>query len=280
MRALLTGSTGKVGRCALPWLEARGHEIVTTDEAESSRPGHIQGDLRDLESMRKAVRGCEAVIHNGAISWDIEGQDSRVLDVNLRGTWTLLLAARDEGIKRFIFVSSINALGLPSPRAPISDSDPREPRTPYQVSKHAGEEIVRCLGAEAGMTTICLRPTLVMMPGDYEEWSSPEAEEWADENSFSLWSHVDVEDVAQAMDLSLSAPLQGHHAFLLAADDVASWRTSRDLLAAHAPEVELADGWLTHPRRSLVDSGPARELLGWRPLHSWESRCRLRPVAV
>jgi nucleoside-diphosphate-sugar epimerase len=280
MKVLLTGSTGRVGSHAVTFLAAEGHEVITTDEAESSREGHVQADLRDLDAMRRAVRGCEAVIHNGAISWDIEGQDSRVLDVNLRGTWTLLLAARDEGIKRFVFVSSINALGLPSPRAPIRDSDHPEPRTPYQVSKHAAEEVIRCLGAAAEMTTICLRPTWVTRPSDYAAWSGPEADSWVGEGSFSLWSHVAVEDVALAMHLALTVSLTGHHALLLAADDVASWKPASTLLASYAPDVVLEEGWLTDPRRSLVDASLARDVLGWRPRHSWATRCPAETVVA
>jgi nucleoside-diphosphate-sugar epimerase len=288
MRVLITGSAGRIGRHLAGVLHAQGYRLRGFDTRDDPQaPGgpsaggplddQLVGDLRDLPAVRSAMRGMEAVVHLGAIPSDRDdGAD--VMQTNVLGSWNVLQAAQENGVRRVVFFSSINAQGsVRNPRAPavlpIDDDYPHHPATPYQLSKHLGEEICRSFSERHGMITLCLRPAWVTQPNHYTE-AGFGTERFLAHWQPDLWAYVDVRDVADAVLRCLRIEGIVHDCFLLAADDTSAHIPTAELLARHYagvpwPALDPAHYLAGNPFRSLVDCARAKARLGWQPQHSW-----------
>ena len=137
-RVLLTGSSGGVGRAALPALESAGWTVRCFDIAEGQ-------DLRDEASVRKAVTGCDAIVHAGAIPHDTRGTPADIVATNVQGTWHVLLAAEAEGVDRVVYFSSAQVFGCSEGEGtpaylPIDDAHPLRRRALRHVeAAHRGD---------------------------------------------------------------------------------------------------------------------------------------------
>ena len=120
MNILLTGGSGLVGRTMVPLLRDS-YSVTHFDVAD---PGDgfpfVQGDLRDARAVADACKGVDAVVHVAALhgkAWKAAGDDES-FDVNVVGTKNVLEAARQAGVARVVFTSSIWATGHGDPPAP------------------------------------------------------------------------------------------------------------------------------------------------------------------
>ncbi len=281
MYILVTGSQGMIGKWMVKRLLEAGHRVRTLDRSAQLRENdweHLPGDIRDSNLVRKAVQGVDAVIHMAAIPYDVEGYQEMIFTTNLQGTWNVLLACAEAGVKRVVYFSSINALGhaeeKPNPGLylPLDDNVPHYLARAYNTSKHVSEELCHAFANQYGITAVSLRPTAVLEPhSERMRWWDfmPEDRKafWATKD---FWSYVDVRDVCEAALLGLTAPVEGHQAFLLSADDsTAKIPTSEvvDKYYGHMPWPKVSrDEYLAdNPYRSLVDCSKARRMLGWKP---------------
>ena len=275
---LLTGSEGALGVHLGRHLREHGYSVRGLDLRAGTVEGeHVVADLLDLDAVRTAMTGVDAVVHAGAIPWDRE-DSSRVMSTNVVGTFNVLQAAVEAGVERFVGLSSINAQGSSggwreTAYLPIDDDYPHHPMTPYQLSKHLMEEVCRSFSERHPLVTICLRPVFVLHPATpHRETLGTAAfvDPWRDE----YWAYVDVRDVADAVVRALRVQDVQHERFLLAARDTSVPEETRTLVTREFPEVP----WPTvdpdryfagDPYRSLIDCSRAREVLGWQPRHSW-----------
>ena len=131
MRALLTGASGFVGSHVLEALVRRGDEVRCLLRQRSSRDNLagfeaeiVTGDLRDGESLRTAVRGCEVVFHCAA-DYRLFVRDPREMYAsNVEGTRDLLRIASEAGVGRIVYTSSVGALGLDPEGRPATEDTP------------------------------------------------------------------------------------------------------------------------------------------------------------
>ncbi|MBI3073932.1 MAG: SDR family NAD(P)-dependent oxidoreductase [Deltaproteobacteria bacterium] len=171
MKVLLTGGSGFLGSHIAEELVAAGHTIRALAR-KTSRVDDLKrlgaeialGDAGDVESLKAAVRGVDAVVHNAGLT------KARSLDefeaVNGQGTRNVVEAVRAEnpGVSRVLYVSSIAAHG-PSPDGHLRDED--EPATPvsyYGRSKLSGEEAIRALAGVVPFSIV--RPPIIYGPRD------------------------------------------------------------------------------------------------------------------
>lgn len=284
MRVLVTGSAGKIGQRLVADLLAAGYEVRSFDRTAQKKGQaweHIPGDLRDIYLIRRIVQGVDAVIHAGAIASDSRAVSPEdLLAINVQGTWNLLLACVEAGIERMVFFSSVNALGAvgghkPAVYLPIDDDYPRHPMSPYQLSKHVGEEMCRSFSEKHGLSTLCLRPVYVAAPEDYSGWFRNWTEERRlDGAKTEYWAYVDIRDVCAATLLCLTTQGVTHDAFLLTADDTTLETPSDEAVQRCYPEtpwpkVDRAAYFAENPHRSLMNCDHAKQVLGWQPKHSW-----------
>jgi nucleoside-diphosphate-sugar epimerase len=270
MRVLLTGDRGRLGVPARARLEADGHEVVGFDAATG-------GDVLDLDAVRAATAGADAVVHLAGLADDRSGAPEDVIAVNVLGTHHVLQAAEEAGAQRVVYASSGKALGLlerDPDYLPVDDVHRGLPTRPYGLSKWLAEQLCEAFTVRTGIPTICLRPVLVL---DAEWWARvADLDELppARGTSWHLGVFVDVDDVADAIAAALVRPSQGHVRALLCADDVGANRPTVELVAEHLPAARWRDGaaYPAESRLALVDCSVARDLLGWRPARGWDHR--------
>jgi nucleoside-diphosphate-sugar epimerase len=147
-RALVTGGAGFIGSNLVRGLLERGDEVRVLDNFSTGNRANldglgieiVEGELRSYERVHNAVRGVELVYHLGALgSVPRSVQDPLTSSaVNIEGTLNVLLAARDEGIRRVVFSSSASVYGS-SRQMPTTEASAPDPVSPYGVAKLAAE---------------------------------------------------------------------------------------------------------------------------------------------
>ena len=149
-KVLVTGGGGFIGSNLVRGLLSHGDEVRVLDNfATGSRTNLddvaddvevVEGELRSYERVHNAVRGVEVVFHLGALgSVPRSVQDPLTTSaVNVEGTLNVLLAARDEGIRRVVFASSSSVYGS-AIELPAREDGPVDPISPYGVAKLAAE---------------------------------------------------------------------------------------------------------------------------------------------
>jgi nucleoside-diphosphate-sugar epimerase len=147
-RALVTGGAGFIGSNLVRALLERGDEVRVLDNFSTGNRANlagldvaiVEGELRSYERVHNAVRGTEIVYHLGALgSVPRSVQDPLTSSaVNIEGTLNVLLAARDEGVRRVVFSSSASIYGS-SRQMPTSEDWTPDPVSPYGVAKLAAE---------------------------------------------------------------------------------------------------------------------------------------------
>jgi UDP-glucose 4-epimerase len=147
-RALVTGGAGFIGSNLVRALLERGDDVRVLDNFSTGNRANlagldveiVEGELRSYERVHNAVRGTELVFHLGALgSVPRSVQDPLTSSaVNVEGTLNVLLAARDEGVRRVVFSSSSSVYGAKSD-LPVDESLAADPISPYGVAKLAAE---------------------------------------------------------------------------------------------------------------------------------------------
>ncbi|MCK6454106.1 MAG: NAD(P)-dependent oxidoreductase [Alphaproteobacteria bacterium] len=157
-RILLTGAAGMLGTYLRPHLHKRWPlRSMDVKPVEKPMKGEevVVADVADRPAVFKAVKGCDAVLHFGAIS--IEGEFDQILQSNILGTYNVFEGARRARAKRVIFASSNHAIGYyPRERKIDSDAQPR-PDTYYGVSKAFGEALGSMYWSKYGIEHASLR---------------------------------------------------------------------------------------------------------------------------
>lgn len=174
MRVLVTGGAGFIGHHLVRRLLADGNQVRVLDNMATGRRDRldgfdielVEGDLRSYERVHTAVRGVETVFHLGALpSVPRSIQDPLTSNaVNVEGTLNVLLASRDESVRRVVFASSSSVYGA-NPALPKTEEDLPLPLSPYAVSKLAAEQYCRAFHAAYGLETVALRLFNVYGPG-------------------------------------------------------------------------------------------------------------------
>jgi nucleoside-diphosphate-sugar epimerase len=146
--SLVTGGAGFIGSNLVRALLERGDDVRVLDNFSTGNRSNlegldveiVEGELRSYERVHNAVRGAEVVYHLGALgSVPRSVQDPLTSSaVNIEGTLNVLLAARDEGIRRVVFSSSTSVYGS-SRQLPTTEDTPPDPISPYGVAKLAAE---------------------------------------------------------------------------------------------------------------------------------------------
>jgi nucleoside-diphosphate-sugar epimerase len=265
VRILLTGAGGNVGRGIAPRLRARGHAVVASDltplsEDDASAEDFVQCDVQAGVGLERAAQGCDLLLHTPA--W--HGIHSRVKTevdfwrLNVDGFFWALQAAREAGIRRLVFISSMSWHGH---------------YDKYGFTKRIGEELCEFHRRNHGMRYVTVRPA------DFTPWGQDYLNRYG---ARLLYGGVDREDVLDCIDravrhlepgLAASADPEGIvvnavRANAFAAEDVQSWEqdpeAACDKVFAGSRELVSRYGIDIRRRPSLADATGASEI-GFRP---------------
>ncbi|MBI3785939.1 MAG: SDR family oxidoreductase [Deltaproteobacteria bacterium] len=166
---LITGGAGFIGSNIVDALIQRGERVRVLDnlstgsldnlKAAGNKVEFVEGDMRNMEDLRKAVAGVEYICHQAALrSVPRSVDDPMSTDaVNTHGTLQLLVAAREaKTVKRVVYASSSSVYG-DSPLLPKVEDQTPAPISPYAVSKLAAEHYCRTFSVLYGLETVSLR---------------------------------------------------------------------------------------------------------------------------
>ncbi len=165
---LVTGGAGFIGSHVVEALVERGERVRVFDNFSTGKKENlssfggkievVEGDVRDASLCRRAAEGVAYVVHLAAlheVPRSVE-QPLETHEINVTGILHLLLAARDSGVKRFVYASSSAVYG-DSPLLPRSEETVSPISSPYAASKMAGEYYCRLFSSLYGLETVSLR---------------------------------------------------------------------------------------------------------------------------
>ena len=164
---LVTGATGFIGRAVTTDLRRRGWKVRTAANRNAG-PGDLRIPLTPGADWSSAVAGCDCVVHLAARAHVLRETAldplAEFIEVNAAATQTLAKAALANGVRRFVFMSSI-AVNGPMLGAPLTEGDLPKPETDYGHSKLLAEQQLQALLSASPMELTILRPPLVFGPG-------------------------------------------------------------------------------------------------------------------
>jgi nucleoside-diphosphate-sugar epimerase len=168
-KILITGASGFLGTEICNTLRNRGIPFVAAVR-DNAKDNQVEvGDLTSTTKWADALSGCDVVIHLAARVHVMHDNTSTSLDayraVNVDATMNLARQAVEQGIKRFIFISSVKVNGESTTDKPFSALDLPAPIEPYGQSKLEAECALRKLSKETGLEIIIVRPPLIYGPG-------------------------------------------------------------------------------------------------------------------
>ena len=293
--SLVTGGAGFIGSHVVERLLKQGGRVRVLDNMSTGRrenlpfardfPDHlevIEGDLRDLPTVLRAVEGATVIYHQAAMRSVPRSVDDPLgaNENNVTGTLHVLEAARRSGVRRVVYASSSSVYG-DNPELPKREEQALMPISPYAVSKAANEQYARVWTKLYGVETVGLRYFNVFGPRQ-----DPASEYAAVIPRFILWGlrgtplevHGDgeqsrdftyIDNVVEANLLAAQAPDVGGEAFNVGCGDRTSLLqviaqieklTGRRLERRHHP---LRGGDVAH---TLADVSKAKRMLGYSPL--------------
>ncbi|MBY0483217.1 hopanoid-associated sugar epimerase [Nitrosomonas sp.] len=176
MKSLVTGATGFLGSAVMRCLLTAGHEVRVLVRPDSDRrnlenfPVEItEGDLREHQSLKRAIKGCENLFHVAA-DYRLWVPDPETMhEINVNGTRALILAATEEGIKRIVYTSSVATLGLKQDGSSANEDTPSNFTAItgyYKRTKYLAEQMVKQLTDEHQLPLIIVNPSTPIGPGD------------------------------------------------------------------------------------------------------------------
>jgi nucleoside-diphosphate-sugar epimerase len=167
-RYLVTGGAGFIGSHIAETLVRRGDEVRVLDDLSTGKMENlagiagkfefIEGDIRDLETCRRAVEGVGTVFHEAALASVARSVEDPLLAnaINVTGTLNLLVAARAAGVGSFVLASSSAVYG-DDPTMPKVEGREGRPLSPYGASKLFDEKYAQAFHILHGMNTVSLR---------------------------------------------------------------------------------------------------------------------------
>jgi UDP-glucose 4-epimerase len=173
---LVTGGAGFIGSNLVKALLSQGEKVRVLDNFSTGKKENlkgvldrielIEGDIRDVEAVNRAVQGVDYILHQAAlpsVPRSIADPKSST-SVNIDGTVNLLVAAKDSGVRKFVIASSSSVYG-DTPTLPKHENMTPNPLSPYALTKLADEQYCQIFSRIYGIKTVCLRYFNVFGPG-------------------------------------------------------------------------------------------------------------------
>jgi dTDP-glucose 4,6-dehydratase len=252
------------------------------DITADSRYTFVQGNVADAVAVAAAMRGCDAVVNFAAESHvDRSIQDAAdFMETNLRGAYNVLSAARDLGVERVLHISTDEVYGPTTEESPRREDDAFRPRSPYAVSKAAGDMMCHAFAETYGLQVVVARPANNVGPYQYPEKAIPLFVTNALEDlplpvygeGLQMRDRLYVEDNCRALLMLLERGEKGE-AYNIQADNhrpnIEVARTVLDLLDKPYSLIQFVEDRAGHDPCYYMDWSKLRAL-GWEPRYSYD----------
>jgi len=292
-RVLVTGGSGRFGRFVVDALKDA-YEVTVLDKAPPQQAvGHVAADVLDLDAVRRGCAGQEGIIHLAGIDSGVAASEHDYFETNVMGTWNVLAAAEEAGVRRVVVCSSIAAYGLEAlhPAStldylPFDEAHPLRPTVAYDLSKRVCEPVAQSF-ALRGLSVLCLRPAWIVFPNRVHE---------ADRHVRALdgaldrtlrplpphRAYVRPDDAARAFRLALETDDDGFDIVNIGAADTMSPLPTLEVIERTfglRPIVRDPELFRIYPRAAAFSSAYARRRLGFEPTGDWDRFVRDTPAS-
>jgi len=300
-KVLVTGASGLMGSYVVAELSGKadivGFDIVGPKEA-SSITRFFQGNIEDFDAVREAVTGCDAVIHVAARPNIWSGEGHEIIRTNVTGTWNVLQAAEDAGVKRVVVTSSDSVVGftvlegamIPPEYMPIDNQHPLHPTDPYALSKVLCEQTARAFLERGKLKVTVLRPVYVLYPefeceviaraDNPKDYKGPAAGGRQPAGGGVLWHYIDPRDLARAFRLALEAEEPPFGPFFICGPNILAPQPTikrlADKMQGRSISIKAPEVYEASPFAPLYDLAGARDGLGFEAQHDMRERLARR----
>jgi len=298
-KVLVTGGAGFIGSHLVDRLLERGSKVTVIDNFDDFYKGKeknivahlkngnyrmIKGDILDHDLVLGATKGVDATFHEAAQAGIryCNLNPVKAHKVNVEGTLNVLMACRENAVKRIVFASSSSIFGNPR-YIPIDEDCPTNPNSPYGATKLAGEQYCRVFHEVYGLGVVCLRYFSVYGPRGRP-----------DQVIYSLVSNIMrgespiiygdgsqrrdftyVSDIVEATILAAETESIDGEIFNIGfGQDFTIRELYNAIISTFRNELDISPRYIERYRgdfeRTLADNTKARKRLGWRPLVNLE----------
>ena len=215
-KVLITGAGGLMGGYVIDKLI--GHYDLHGIDILPDKKGlpHTQDTILNYEAVQGACEGMDAVVQIAAVPNIWSGSHEEIIHTNVTGTWNVLKAAEEAGVKRVIVTSSDSVIGytvlsgsmIPPDYLPIDETHICRPTDPYALSKKLCEELTKSFVDRASFEAVIMRPVFVLYPdlepevvaraADPEGYSGPVCGGHKPPGGGAMWHYIDPRDLATA----------------------------------------------------------------------------------
>lgn len=288
-RIVFTGGSGKAGRHVVPWLKAKGYELLNLDlkPLDCSGVNTLITDVTDSGqvfnalSMHFGFDGFEtgkgparvdAVVHFAAIPRVLMQPDNVTFTTNVVSTYNVIEAAVKLGIRKIIIASSETTYGVCFAEGdkdfhyfPLEEDYDIDPMDSYGLSKVVNEKTARSFAMRTGADIYALRIGNVIEPHEYDRFPGFLAD--PPSRKRNAWSYIDARDLGQIVHLCLQKDGLGFEVFNAVNDTITARQSTADFLARWCPKTPLHRPLIG--QEAPLSNRKARELLGFVEDHNW-----------
>jgi uronate dehydrogenase len=261
-RLLITGAAGAIGsvlrrELGPRWDHLRGFDLQPYDPAVDGEEV-VVGDLRDASQVADAVSGADAIVHLAGVP--SERAFDEVLAHNIRGTYHVLEAARQHGVRRVVLASTNHVIGFHPVDEHLDDRSPARPDTYYGVAKLAGEGLASLYADKFGLETVSVRI------GTFRDRPS---------HRRHLWTWLSHRDAVHLFDRCIVGPVEGHLVVYGISANTRCWWSNpagdalgyepRDDAEAYLSDIVATDPWTAVDPEEPTEQRQGGPFVGWFP---------------
>ena len=290
-RIIFTGGTGKAGRHAVPYLQAKGYDILNLDLKPLDLPGvtTLITDLTDSGQTFNALtshfsldhysdgappNAPDAVVHFAAIPRVGIEPDNKTFAANTVSTYNVIEAAMKLGVRKVIVASSETTYGVCFAEGdkdyhsfPLTEDYDSDPMDSYGLSKVVNEKTARAFAMRYGADIYALRIGNVIEPHEYANF--PEYLANPPMRKRNAWSYIDARDLGEIVHLCLQKDGLGYQVFNAVNDTITANMPTPEFLAKYAPNSPITRPM--GPNEAPLSNQKIREVLGFKEAHPWRS---------
>jgi len=288
-RIIFTGGSGKAGKHVVPWLKAKGYDILNLDLKPLDCPGvntlitdvTDSGQVFNALTVHHGFEGFEkgrvpsapdAVVHFAAVPRVLINPDNTTFAVNTISTYNVIEAAMKLGVRKVIIASSETTYGVCFAEGdkdyhhfPLEEDYDIDPMDSYGLSKLVNEKTAKAFAMRYGADIYALRIGNVIEPHEYPMFrgflDNPMS------RKRNAWSYIDARDLGQIVHLCIEKDGLGFQVFNAVNDTITTREPTAEFLKKYVPGIPLKREMAGN--EAPLSNRKIREVLGFREEHDW-----------